>query len=343
VKWFTTFGAVEVIEQLLRLGRRGAELRPFCQKAGVSHRSYSRRLQRVLTDFGAESSFARAAERVKEHYGIEVPIGAVREHTLRHGRAISGVSEQLAPVRPSKQITTQIDGSMVPAMKPGIGKDARKAKSLFWREVRLCSARAEGQSQPVYGATLGSVETAAWVWEQTARQAGCGPKTFVHGVGDGAPWIVEKFNDNFGEQGRYLIDFFHVSEYLAAAAPTVARAGKEEQWLHRQQGRLLNEQVDKVLRSLEKHQELPTAGERPVAEAYRYLQERREHLHYARARNQNLEIGSGEIESGHRHVVQQRLKLAGAWWRETNIEPMLALRVARANGWWNLYWAHARN
>lgn len=333
---------MEVVEQVLRLGRRGPELRPFCLKAGVSHRGYSGRLQRVLTDFGAESSFAHATQRLKEHYGIEVPISAVREQTLRHGRAIAGIGEQLSPPRACKEIITQIDGSMIPAMKPGRGKDARKGKSLFWREVRLCSARAQGQSQPVYGATLGSVESAALMWQQTAQQAGFGPKTFVHGVGDGAPWIVEKFKDYFGSQGRYLIDFFHVSEYLAAAASRVA-PGKEQQWRRRQQGRLLNEQVSKVLRSMEKHQEPLEGSERPVAEAYRYLHERRDHLHYAAARRQTLPIGSGEIESGHRHVVQQRLKLAGAWWKETNIEPMLNLRVARANGWWPLYWANAKN
>jgi hypothetical protein len=309
----------------------------------VSHRGYSGRLQRVLTDFGAESSFAQAAQRVKEHYGIEVPISAVRQQTLRHGRAIAGVAEHLPTVAPSKEIITQLDGSMVPVMKPGSGNDARTGKSLFWREVRLCSARAQGQSQSVYGATLGSVESAAWVWQQTAQRVGCQEKTLVHGVGDGAPWIVEKFKDNFGMQGRYLIDFFHVSEYLAAAAPKLVRPGKERQWLHRQQGRLLNEQVQKVLRSLENHQEPLPATERPVADAFRYLQERREHLHYATVRRRKLPIGSGEVESGHRHVVQHRLKMAGAWWKETNLEPMLNLRVARANGWWNLYWHHAKN
>jgi hypothetical protein len=317
-------------------------VRPFCLQAGVRHRGYSGRLQRVLTDFGAESSFARAVEHVKEHYGIDVPISAVRQQTLRHGRAMASVSEQVSPLRPCKELITEIDGSMIPAMKSGGGEDARKGKSLFWREVRLCSARAQGQSQPVYGASLGSVESAGWIWQQTAEQAGLGPRSFVHGVGDGAPWIVEKFKDNFGPQGRYLIDFFHVSEYLAAAASRVA-PGKEQQWRRRQQGRLLNEQLKKVLRSMENHQEPLELPERPVAEAYRYLHERREHLHYAQARHRNLPIGSGEIESGHRHVVQQRLKLAGAWWKETNIQPMLNLRVARANGWWAIYWSNAKN
>ena len=45
-----------------------------------------------------------------------------------------------------------------------------------------------------------------------------------------------------------------------------------------------------------------------------------------------------EVESGHRHVIQQRLKLAGCWWKENNAEAMLGLRVARANQLWNSYW-----
>ena len=45
-------------------------LRPFCARAGVEARGSSRRLQRALVDFGAEESFARAAQRVREHYGV---------------------------------------------------------------------------------------------------------------------------------------------------------------------------------------------------------------------------------------------------------------------------------
>jgi hypothetical protein len=75
-----------MIEQLLRIKRGGAELRPFCREAQVKHRGYSLRLQRVLTDFGSEVSFGRAVSRVREHYAVEVPVEAVRQHTLRHAK-----------------------------------------------------------------------------------------------------------------------------------------------------------------------------------------------------------------------------------------------------------------
>ncbi len=51
-----------------------------------------------------------------------------------------------------------------------------------------------------------------------------------------------------------------------------------------------------------------------------------------------LPIGSGEIESAHRYVIQERLKLPGAWWKAENVDSMLALRVVRANDQWDEYW-----
>jgi hypothetical protein len=117
---------VEVIEQLLRIKRGGAELRPFCREAQVKHRGYSLRLQRVLTDFGAEVSFGQAVRRVKEHYAIEVPVEAVRQHTLRHGKAIPTLAADAA--QPAQQLITQMDGSMIPVMQPGVGPPNRKMR-----------------------------------------------------------------------------------------------------------------------------------------------------------------------------------------------------------------------
>lgn len=332
-----------VEEQILRLGRRGGELRPFCTKAGVTHRGYSRRLQRVLVDFGAESAFAPAARRVREHYGIDLPISRVRLATLKHARAMALTAQRLKARPAAKILLTQMDGSMVPIVLTGTGPDKRKGKKLQWREARLCCARSTETLQPLYGATLGSVEVAGWTWEQTARLAGCTPSTHVHGVGDGAPWILNTFQQNFGQQGNYTIDFYHVSEYLAAAAAKVAPPGKEKEWRRRQQARLLENRQSAVLRSLEKALEEESAPETPVRAAYQYIDERREHMDYAGARAKHLPIGSGEIESGHRHVIQHRLKIAGGWWTEKNMESMLQLRTARANGWWDIYWLNAQN
>lgn len=337
LKWQTTFGWVAVEEAQWRLGRRGRLLRPFCERAGVTPRGRSHRLQRALVDFGAEESFARAAQRVQEHYGLDVTAEAVRQHTLRHGAHLSALSVT-PPKRAVGTLVTQLDGSLIPiVLPPAQGEDRRCGKELVWREARLCLARPQDSATPCYGATLGSVALAGQTWRATAQAAGLGERTHVHGVGDGAPWILTQFQEQFGGQGQYLVDFYHVSEYLAAAA-VVIHPKHPERWRRRQQGRLLANQVAAVLRALKPHLEPEATTPAPVRDAHRYLSERRAHLDYAGARAAGLEIGSGEIESGHRHVIQQRLKLAGSWWKEANAEAMLGLRVARANQLWQRYW-----
>lgn len=328
------------------MGRSGAELRPFAVAAGVRSRDYSGPLQRVLVDFGAEESFGRAVERVREHYGIEVPASAVRRQTEAHGAVLQKQQEEqrrteLGPEPGVAVLITEIDGSMVPLVATGSkgdeggGADKRKARRLHWAEARLCLAREPERVTARYGACLGSVGEAGEVWLDCALRAGAGAHTHLHGVGDGAEWIAGQMAERFGEQGTYLCDFYHVSEYLSAAAGAEGRA-----WLHWAQRRLKENEVSVVLTELRVR--LEPAGvadaDAPVRRCLRYLENRREQLDYQGALQAGLPIGSGEIESGHRSVIQERLKISGAWWAEDNARKMLALRVTRANGEWSAYW-----
>jgi hypothetical protein len=80
-------------------------------------------------------------------------------------------------------------------------------------------------------------------------------------------------------------------------------------------------------------------AEAPVRACYRYLTNRLGQLDYPAALEAGLPIGSGEVESAHRYVIQERLKIAGAWWKEEQAQDMLALRVCRANHDWEAYWS----
>ena len=299
-----------------------------------------------MSDFGAEVSFAQASARLHQHYGVEVPTSAMRTVTLHHGGRMQAW-QPLPRTRPdAERLLTELDGSLIPLREaPTPTAPGQRSMPRLWKEVRPCVARAEGSVQPRYGASLGSVLEVGELWEQTARQSGLGPATRVHGVGDGAPWIAEQFDRHFGGQGRYLIDFYHVSEYLAAAAPRCA-ARAPAAWVKRQQARLKANRLNAVLEALAAHVEAPAPrpararepSPTPVRNCERYLRARRQQLDYATALAAGLPIGSGLIESGHRHVVQARLKRPGAWWYEQHARCMLALRIVRANGDWTDYW-----
>ncbi|MGK5093431.1 hypothetical protein WDW89_15655 [Deltaproteobacteria bacterium TL4] len=51
----------------------------------------------------------------------------------------------------------------------------------------------------------------------------------------------------------------------------------------------------------------------PVRACYCYIFNRPEQFYYQEALEENLPIGSGEIESSHRYIIQDRMKLPGAW------------------------------
>ncbi len=298
----------------------------------------------MLTDFGAESSFGRAVERLKEHYGIEVPGGAVRQITEQHAEAMlkqEPVLSKLSEQGGQSQMIGEMDGSMVAlvTVKEDASGDRRKTRTVGWQEARLVFARVPGSVTARFGATMGSADQAGDRLTDCVIRQGGGLKTKVHCVGDGASWIVEQVERCFGTQGRYLIDFYHVSQYLAAAAASIAPS-KPRPWLHRQQESLKTNRLKPVLKTLFEHLEpAPRASaEAPVRACHRYLSNRAKNLDYRRALKEGLPIGSGEIESAHRSVIQERLKIAGAWWKRENAEKMIALRIKRANNEWQSYW-----
>ena len=53
-----------------------------------------------------------------------------------------------------------------------------------------------------------------------------------------------------------------------------------------------------------------------------------------------MPIGSGLIESSHRHVLQARLKKAGAAWLADHADQIAHLRGLRANRQWASFWSY---
>jgi hypothetical protein len=337
------FGQIKVEERLWRTSRQ-SYLRPFAGEVGISAGGKSRRLQRALTDFGAEHSFEKSCRHLKEHYGFELNASAVRTITLRHARR---AKERMAkdyeksfrtlPKAGPDFVVAQIDGSMVCTIPEGRAR--KESHPRQWQEIRLAAARALGATQSIYAASFESVEEIGRRWGHCAREAGWALESKIHVVADGAPWIALQSQEVFGEQGRLLIDFYHVSEYLAAAAPS-CRPKAPAAWLRIQQKRLKRGALEKVLSAMEPFMEAPEMDDAsaPVRSAVRYLSNRLDSLDYPSAISQELPIGSGLIESSHKHVIQARLKKAGAAWLAPNADALAQLRVLRANNRWDSFW-----
>ncbi len=302
-----------------------------------------------MTDFGADVPYAKAMDKLVEHYGIVLAESTIRRVTQHHAQVVHqrGQGKPLGlpkPVATEQIFIVQMDGTMVPTVQsePTQG-DKRKGKKVQWQEAKVSLAHVQGSKELTCAATLlGGVETAGKQLRACAKRAGFGKGHRVHGVGDGAPWIASQVKEHFGSQGSYLVDFFHVCDYLCGAALAIHADGSaQQQWLQTQKERLKTQGLGLLLNELQANLEPgDTADElAPVRRCYRYLSLRQNQLDYEEAIRKDLPIGSGEIESAHRYLVQKRLKLPGSWWTPENAEHMLALRVSRHNGEWQSYWA----
>jgi hypothetical protein len=280
---------------------------------------------------------------VQEHYGFEIGATAVRIDTLRHARRAQQKLQahyeepyRVLPAKGQAYVIAQADGSMICTVARGRRQSKRPRD---WEEIRLLAAQAKDSTQTIYGVTFDTVQEAGRRWGHCARQAGWGLNTHIHAQGDGAEWIRLQTHEVFGAQASFLCDFFHVSDYLAEAAP-VCRPAQHHAWRRTQQKRLRSGAVQKVLTSLAEHLEPEGTPdeEAPVSSAYRYINNRLDCLDYPRALRLGLPIGSGLIESGHRHVLQARLKKAGAAWLREHADQLAHLRVLRANHQWESLW-----
>ena len=135
------------------------------------------------------------------------------------------------------------------------------------------------------------------------------------------------------------LDFFHACEYLSACAksPTFS---EDSDWFETQKESLKQGESAAIISLLKKHAEPQSIADEqaPIRTAHRYFSNRTEQLDYPSALEKELPIGSGLIEGAHRHVLQKRLKLSGAWWKRNNLKHMVALRILRANNQWDDYW-----
>ena len=222
-----------------RCPRDHSSHRPFQRLTGLKCRGKSLVLQRALTDFGAEKSFQRASEQLKEHYGVDLHRSSVRAVVGQQaGRAAGFVDRERREALAGygrrgnfrlgePWLIVESDGCMIrtgelgPALEggvtPGRGRPRRRRRTQ-WREVRLSVVEKPGNGERRYAAALGPPERVGEQMLALALLSGYGENTRMHGVGDGVPWIAQQIGEVFPRQ-RFLLDRYHLLEHLHGGLP----------------------------------------------------------------------------------------------------------------------------
>jgi len=163
------------------------------------------------------------------------------------------------------------------------------------------------------------------------------------GIADGAKdnW---SFLEEFVE--IQIIDFYHVSEYLADASKVINLRDKQKQqeWLDSACHRLKNDKNSALvlldeMKELETKQRVPKKTKENLQRAITYFTNHHHQMNYAEAINNNIPIGSGVTESACKVLVKQRLCISGARWSHLGASCILKLRAVNlTDGRWKQFW-----
>lgn len=329
---------------------------PVGDRMRITHQGRSRALDRALTDFGAEESFGHGAERFEEHYGFSVNRTTVMRVTEREAesaeayvrqrlQAERSAFEEPLKTRPgADQILTELDGCEIRTgtLQPAPGSDTTPVGGLprhrrveEWREVRVGLARRLEEVRPTYVAEMASYPEVVSSLFDAAVSHGLSPQTETIAVADGGNGLKEELEVQFPNL-TFILDRPHLQKHLHESADAMGlQEDARQEWLCQQTARIDTGHVSDVIHELRRHH---GQGNERIRQLAGYLERFRDCVQYDAYKARGLPLGSGEVESAHRSIPQKRLKLPGACWKPETINPMLALRVLRANDWWNDFW-----
>lgn len=167
------------------------------------------------------------------------------------------------------------------------------------------------------------------LWCEAARRGVLAAQEVVV-VADSAHWIWNLVAEHFPEATQ-IVDWYHATHYVWQAAHAVYGEGTPlaTRWATRRVAELWAGQVPKVLKAL---------GKQPhhaaVQEALTYYTNHAHRMRYADYRARGLQIGSGTMESGCKHVVTARLKQAGMIWSLAGVRAVATVRTWLTSDRW---------
>ncbi len=360
IKYTTIFGELEIESPYVWNKKLKKGIRPVAERLGITAGKHSLGLTRALADFGAEESFGQASRRFQEHYGFKIEVSKLGrevkkvailsekfvEERLRQSREKANVN----PSKKTERILLELDGChlrtgvKISGKETGLTKIRKIKKSsrkIDWKESRVAFARPVAEKkQRTFVAKMGKYPEIIQHLIGAAYDQGLFPGAQIFAVADGGTGLKEALEKYFPGL-QFILDRPHLKEHVYAGVEAMELPTKVKKFINNALVGLIDAgKVGKIIKKLQNYQGI---GAKKIENLVNYLIRFQDCIHYRKFKSLGLPIGSGEVESAHKYIPQKRLKIAGATWHPDTINPMLALRIIRANNWWSEFWARDKN
>jgi hypothetical protein len=195
---------------------------------------------------------------------------------------------------------------------------------------------------PLYDVLIGDAEAVWALLIGYLRLLGAAYADVVEFIADGAEWIwtrVERLRTLAEIPPSTLVevlDFYHASQYLSETIATGRSLSKAQcRALYKRLRHALRHQADGVEVVLEAlHALATTRWGKAITRALRYVEAHAHRMRYVALEARKLSIGSGQVESAVRRVINLRFKAPGSFWTVTTVSALMHLRAAFKAGRW---------
>jgi hypothetical protein len=302
----------------------------------------SREMEKRVLDFAVNDVFDQGAARWNMHYREQLSDNLLRRVAARVGEQCEAahpghLQQALKPATPAADVlVVQTDGSMVPIRGDEPWKEAKVG--VTYRHDTATRRPAPNSAR--YTAVVGTVANFAPVLQEALLAENIDDVRTVVWLGDGAVhnWTLA---EQLAPDAVQVLDWFHAIKHAVDCAKVLL--GEDSPWLPLWQRRaeqllaageptvLIAELMD-CLPEIERTRRDEGEALQALDDLVRYYRNNVVRMRYRTFLEHGFPIGSGAVESAHRHVLQARMKRAGQRWNLANARHMAQLRAAYRTG-----------
>lgn len=292
-------------------------------------------MQELMIFAGQSSCYEKSNEVLEKYLCVKVSAAQVYRVTdlygAQNGKELDSAECSLTPLRQDDTLYVESDGSMVLTREEG-WKEVKAGRIFKASDSISVDGKPGCISHSQYVAHLGDHKTFCNRMEDLLESYHVKGSRLVF-ISDGAPWIKNWVEDAFPDAVSVL-DFYHASEHLYGFVEQFFKdKGKGQKWAKVQKELLLNSKVAQVIKNVRRKAGTDNKAANNLIDYYNSNLNRMDYKRYKQI-GCGI-IGSGAIESTHRTLIQERMKLSGQRWSKKGAQNMLNLRVTNMNGQWN--------
>jgi hypothetical protein len=344
-------------------GTRGTGCYPVLEALGITDRVSPATRSEVALHVVQAASYREAAAMLARR-GLACDVSSLvhistataeASTRLRDAALAAALSLPVSPHGPlaGKRVRISLDGGRVRTRRRHRGRKTAQGRHGFatpWREPRVLvidildnQGRPDRLRLPLYDVLIGDAEAVWTLLIGYLRLLGAAYADVVEFIADGAEWIwhrVERLRTMAEIPAAKLVevlDFYHASQYLFETIATCRTMPKaQRQALYKHLRHALRHQTNGVEVVQEALQALATPyRSKAITRALGYLETHAHRMRYGTLEVRKLPIGSGQVESAVRRVVNLRFKAPGSFWTETTVSGLMHLRAAFKAGRWD--------